>query len=126
MAEAQSGDARGKERPLSMRSERGAAAEAIVAAALTARGWRIVARNRRVAGLEIDLLALDPAGSFVAVEVRRRIALGNSGPRELLGTRKLAALQRQREALSALERVDLVFVLGRLGGERIRLWRGIA
>lgn len=105
---------------------RGLVGEELAAEALRCRGWNIVARNWRIAGLEVDLLARDPAGTLVAVEVRRRRALGDAGPRELLGARKLAALRRQREVHSAIERVDLLFVLGPPGDERIRLCRGIA
>ena len=97
----------------------------MAAEALRASGWSIVARNRRTAGLEIDLLAYDPAGQLVAIEVRRRAALGDAGPYELLGARKLAALRRQREADPSIERIDLLFVLGPPGSERFRLCRGI-
>ena len=82
-------------------------------------------RNHRLAGLEIDLLARDLGGRLVAVEVRRRPSVGAASPLQLLGARKVAALRRQREALPALERIDLLLVLGPDGGERLRLIRGI-
>lgn len=106
--------------------ETGAAGEQLAAAALIAAGWVILARNSRHRGLEIDLLARDPAGRLVAVEVRRRWSVGASGPYELLGARKLAALRRQREALPGLSRVDLLLVLGPKRRVRLRLVRGIA
>jgi len=108
------------------RVARGRAAEALAARSLEARGWRIHARNHRCAGLEVDLLASDPRGALVAVEVRCRPRLGVATPAELLGARKLAALRRQREAIPGLARVDLLLVLGGEGRERLRLLRGIA
>ncbi len=108
------------------RSVRGDEAEGCAADALQAIGWRIVQRNLRVAGLEIDLLAHDELGRLVAVEVRARRSLGDAGPMQLLGARKLAALRRQREAVPGLARVDLLLVIGPPGKERLRLVRGIA
>jgi putative endonuclease len=107
------------------RQRRGRAGEEIAAAALERSGWSILARNHRLAGLEIDLLARDLGGRLVAVEVRRRLSVGAATPLQLLGARKVAALRRQREALPALERIDLLLVLGPDGGERLRLIRGI-
>lgn len=112
---------RGEERHV-----RGVRAEQIAAAALAAAGWRIYARNHRIAGLEIDIIARDPRGQLVAVEVRRRAQLGAEGPFALLGARKVAALRRQRDALPEITRIDLLFVLGEPGRERLRLVRGIA
>jgi putative endonuclease len=109
-----------------MRHARGVEAEQMAAAALAAAGWRIDARNYRIAGLEIDILAHDPHGQLVAVEVRRRAQLGAEGPFALLGARKIAALHRQRDALPEITRIDLLFVLGEPGHERLRLVRGIA
>lgn len=105
---------------------RGIAAEALAARSLHAAGWQILAQGVRVDGLEIDILALDPGQHLVAIEVRCRLALGDATPRELLGARKLAALQRQRVALPEIVRVDLLFVLGPPGGERLRLIRAVA
>ena len=50
---------------------RGAAAEALAAAHLEARGLKILARNVRCRGGEVDLIA-DDGGSVVFVEVRLR------------------------------------------------------
>ena len=80
----------------------------------------------RLHGLEIDIVARDPSGCLVAVEVRRRHSLGDATPHALLGARKMAALRRQREAIPELDRVDLLFVLGAPGRERLRLVRGCA
>lgn len=51
----------------------GRAAEQAVAGWLTATGWTVLERGVRAgAGGEVDLIALDPAGTLVAVEVRAR------------------------------------------------------
>ena len=51
----------------------GHAGEGAVAEWLTAAGWTILERRIRAgAGGEVDLLALDPVGTLVAVEVRAR------------------------------------------------------
>jgi putative endonuclease len=50
----------------------GQEAEQRVAAALTARGWRVLARRFRVAEGELDLVCLDPVGTIVGMEVRAR------------------------------------------------------
>jgi putative endonuclease len=51
----------------------GRAAEEVVAAWLSDAGWTILERRIRAgAGGEVDLLALDPARTLVAVEVRAR------------------------------------------------------
>jgi putative endonuclease len=83
------------------RAEIGAAAEREAAAALVSAGWQILARNLRVAGLEIDILARDETGRLVAVEVRARLRVGEATPTEILGQRKRAALRRQREAFAS-------------------------
>lgn len=105
---------------------RGAIAEDIAAAALIRAGWRIVGRNVRVDGLEIDIVARDEIGRFVAVEVRARTQLGGATPLEVLGPRKVAALRRQREAIEEITRVDLLLVIGSLQAPRLRLVRGVA
>jgi Holliday junction resolvase-like predicted endonuclease len=108
------------------RAEIGAAAEREAAAALASAGWQILARNLRVAGLEIDILARDETGRLVAVEVRARLRVGEATSTEILGQRKRAALRRQREAISGLTRVDLLLVAGPPGERRLRLVRGVA
>lgn len=50
----------------------GLVAEERVARALTARGWRVLARRFRVADGELDLVAVDPGGVLVGLEVRAR------------------------------------------------------
>ena len=65
---------------MSTAARAGRAAEEAAARYLAARGWRILARNIRRRVGEVDLLALDPAGVLVFVEVRaRRRGGGESG-----------------------------------------------
>jgi Holliday junction resolvase-like predicted endonuclease len=104
----------------------GRQAEALAARSLVCSGWVILSRNLRLGRLEVDLLARDPRGSLVAVEVRRRDSVGAATPAELLGSRKMGALRRQRALLPEGCRIDLVLVLGRPGNERLRLVRGVA
>lgn len=72
-------------------------AERLVAERLVRAGWRIVARNVRVAELrgEIDLIAVDgPALVFVEVKARRAgSALGPETPAMAVGARKRAKLR---------------------------------
>lgn len=110
----------------SHRSIVGREAEDLAARSLAASGWVIVSRNLRLGRLEVDLLARDPRGSLVAIEVRRRASIGAAAPAELLGYRKLGALRRQRARLPEGCRVDLLLVLGSPGRERLRLVRGVA
>ncbi len=55
------------------RHDLGIAAETAVATWLGGSGWRVLARRHRsAAGGEVDLVALDPDGMLVAIEVRAR------------------------------------------------------
>lgn len=58
--------------PLVSRRSTGLVAEEYVAAALAARGWMVLARNLRTPYAEVDLLAQDPRGALVIVEVKSR------------------------------------------------------
>jgi Holliday junction resolvase-like predicted endonuclease len=108
------------------RSIVGREAEHLAARSLASSGWVILSRNLRLGRLEVDLLARDPRGSLVAIEVRRRASLGAATPAELLGFRKMGALRRQRAHLPEGCRIDLLLVLGSPGRERLRLVRGVA
>ena len=110
----------------SQRAIVGREAEALAARSLTECGWLILSRNLRIGRLEVDLLAQDPRGSLVAVEVRRRADVGAATPAEFLGLRKMGALRRQRAHLPEGCRIDLLLVLGSPGRERLRLVRGVA
>ncbi len=84
------------------RRSTGASGEQAAAEFLGERGWRIVARNARIARGEIDLIGLDgPSLVFVEVKSRRAgggaagpanagIALESIGPRKQLQVRRLA------------------------------------
>lgn len=104
----------------------GREAEALAARSLARSGWVILSRNLRLGQLEVDLLARDPRGLLVAIEVRRRGSVGAASPSELLGARKMRALRRQRARLPEGCRIDLLLVLGSPGRERLRLIRGVA
>ena len=108
------------------RSIVGREAEDLAARSLASSGWVILSRNLRLGRLEVDLLARDPRGSLVAIEVRRRASLGAATPAELLGSRKMGALRRQRAHLPEGCRIDLLLIVGRHGKERLRLVRGVA
>jgi len=79
-------------------------AEARVAALLTDRGWRILARQLRVGRSEIDLLAVDPGPppALVVVEVRWRSRRDFGLAEETVDGRKRARLRRAAFALREL------------------------
>lgn len=97
------------------RHDLGRAAEDAVAAWLGREGWRILGRRvRSPHGGEVDLVALDPIGVLVAVEVRAR-RHARSGPAAAsVDGRRVARLQRTLAAIApgapphAELRVDLV------------------
>ena len=79
-------------------------AEARVAAHLTDRGWRILARQLRVGRSEIDLLAIDPGPppALVVVEVRWRSRRDFGLAEETVDGRKRARLRRAAFAIREL------------------------
>ena len=79
----------------------GDAAEAIVAAHLVERGWRVLASHVRVGRAEIDLITIDPGPppALVAVEVRWRRRRDYGLPEETVDGRKRARLHRAGFAL---------------------------
>lgn len=106
----------------------GLAAEAAVAAWLTDAGWRVVERRARSrAGGEVDLVAIDPARTLVAIEVRARRTRRTGAAAASVDARRVARLARTLGAIAACGRhphralrVDLVSV--EPSGERGR-WR---
>ncbi len=81
----------------------GAEGEARAAAHLARRGYRIVARNVRAGGVEIDLVAVRPGlVAFVEVKTRRSRRLG--APEEAVDVRKRARLVRGAAAWLAAHR----------------------
>ena len=71
----------------------GLRAEEATAAWLTDCGWTILARRWRGAGGELDLVALDPAGVLVAVEVKLRRGARAGGPLESVDRQRLHRLR---------------------------------
>jgi putative endonuclease len=78
----------------------GDACESRAADVLARRGYRIVARNVRAGGGEIDLVARD-GDELCFVEVRGRRTRRFGAPEETVGTRKRAMLRRAAEAYLA-------------------------
>jgi putative endonuclease len=105
-------------------AEKGRAGEDRAAAFLEGCGYRVLARNVRVRGGEIDALCWD-GGTLVVVEVKRRDSSGFGSALGAVGTRKRATLRRiaaeyaQVVAPSAPVRFDVVA----LDGQRLRLHR---
>jgi putative endonuclease len=95
----------------------GLRAEGMVAERLQAQGWRIVARRWKVAEGELDLVAVDPTGALVGVEVRGRRTGRSGSALESVNRRHVgrlrAALVRyaiDQPAAHRAIRVDLVAV----------------
>ena len=96
----------------------GMSAERAVAGWLTDAGWRIIAqRARSPGGGEVDLLAIDPRSTLVAVEVRARRTRRTGEAAMTVDPRRVARLRRTLVAHAAANgvphrslRVDLVAV----------------
>lgn len=94
----------------------GLAAEQAVAVWLAAAGWEIVERRVRVgAGGELDLVALDPFRTLVAVEVRARRSDRMGAPATTVDHRRIRRLRAALLAYASTRagqhrglRVDLV------------------
>ena len=86
------------ELPLGRRGER--AAEKY----LKRNGYRIVARNFRASGAEIDLVAID-GETLVFVEVKTRRSRDAGAPEESVDARKQMRMRRAAEAFSVRYRV---------------------
>jgi putative endonuclease len=107
----------------------GRAAERAVAGWLTAAGWTILERGVRAgAGGEVDLIALDPARTLVAVEVRARRTDRTGAPATTVDHRRIRRLEATLVAYASGGttrhrglRVDLVTVESSGGLER--RWR---
>lgn len=105
-------------------------AERTVAAWLTARGWTIRGRRVRSAGGgEVDIVARDPSGVLVAVEVRARRSARSGDAASSVDDRRIARLARTLAAVAASDpapctglRIDVVTVEPEDGaGRRWRL-----
>jgi putative endonuclease len=87
--------------PLGRRGER--AAEKY----LRRNGYRIVARNFRAAGAEIDLVAMD-GETLVFVEVKTRRSRISGAPEEAVDERKQTRMRRAAEVFARRYRADEV------------------
>ena len=121
-----------------MRQRRGSAAEGRATEYLIGLGWKVIARNIELGGVEVDLLAVDPGPplAIVVVEVRSLRAVGFGAPEERVDRAKVGRLYRALGALReadglltdvgvAAVRVDLVVVDERTGRPEIRHLRGL-
>ena len=94
----------------------GLAAENAAARWLDACGWRVLARRcRSPGGGEVDLVALDPDGTLVAVEVRARRTSRAGAAGQSVDGRRVARLRRTLATIGAASgtahralRVDLI------------------
>ena len=68
-------------------------------------GYRIVARNFRAAGAEIDIVAMD-RDTLVFVEVKTRQSFGAGAPEEAVDARKQARMRRAAEAFALRYRAN--------------------
>jgi putative endonuclease len=108
---------------------RGRAGEAIAAWFLTLEGYTILARNTRIAGVEVDLVARRGA-ALVVVEVKTRgsgvqtagAALGHAQRQRL---RRAATALLSRAAWAETVRVDAVGIDWRDGELHAHHWRSI-
>ncbi|HEX2883085.1 MAG TPA: YraN family protein [Candidatus Limnocylindria bacterium] len=83
------------------RHELGQRAEEVTDAWLTQHGWRVLARRLRSAGGgEVDLVALDPSGCLVAVEVRARSSARTGSAATSVDRRRVARLARTLAAFA--------------------------
>lgn len=114
------------------RHDLGIVAEGAVAAWLEQSGWRLVGRRVRApGGGEVDIVAIDPAGVLVAVEVRARHTARAGTGTESIDARRTARAGRTLAAFAAGTRmrhrglrVDLVSVMPEPGTDgRWRLRR---
>jgi len=98
---------------MGLAQDRGRAGEALAAAYLELKGCRIVARNTRLAGVEVDVVA-DDGATRVLVEVRVRTRSDFGGAAATVDRRKQERLARAARALAqqgvARVRVDVIAV----------------
>jgi putative endonuclease len=106
---------------------RGRAAETLAAAFLELSGLEVVERNVRLAGVEVDVLAVE-RGVHVVVEVKFRSRSDYGGALEALDPGKRARLLRAASVLAARGdsdvRIDLIAVTLDPEGAVLRHVRG--
>ncbi|MDP9467446.1 MAG: YraN family protein [Chloroflexota bacterium] len=92
--------------------------EEVAAAWLATRGWTVMARRWRCPVGELDLVALDPGGVLVAIEVKVRRSARAGDPRESVDRKRLLRLRaalgqfraRLGRPIAEGSRIDLVAV----------------
>jgi putative endonuclease len=103
----------------------GRRAEATVAAWLVGQGWHVLAERWRCPQGELDLVATDPEGVLVGIEVKVRFSMRAGRGIDAVGARRLARLRAALRAYAATRhrgralRVDLITLTAEPGG----LWR---
>jgi len=105
---------------------RGSAAETLVAAFLELVGWEVTGRNRRLGGVEVDLVAVE-GGVRVVVEVKFRTRSDYGGAALAIDPTKRGRLLRAARILAAERsgpvRIDVVAVEIEEQGARVRHYR---
>ena len=113
--------------------EEGQRGEEYAVSLLISQGWKIVERNFRIRGGEIDIIAIDPGSdadpmgkekSLVFVEVKTRSSSDFGEPLEAIGYHKIRALLKATQfyklkhpKLPDLMRIDAVSVMLNNEGE---------
>ena len=85
--------------------ELGALGERMAVRRLRRNGYRIIARNFRAAGAEIDVIALD-GDVLVFVEVKTRLRTGAGRPEEAVDARKQYRIHRAAEIFADRRRMN--------------------
>ena len=118
-----------EELPWRRRLPLGRRGEEIAARHLRRCGYRILARNYRAAGAEIDLVAAE-RDTFVFVEVKTRSGAAFGAPAEAVDERKAARIHRaaviylnHNHAAERPARFDIVAIVGTGRGCRLELLR---
>ncbi len=118
-----------EELPWRRRLPLGRRGEQIAARHLRRCGYRILERNFRAAGAEIDLVAAD-RGTFVFVEVKTRSSAAFGAPAEAVDARKAARIHRAAaiylrrvHAAERPARFDVVAIVGAGRACRLELLR---
>src|SRR5205085_9790146 len=94
----------------------------LVAAYLALIGWTIEARNTRVAGVEVDVVARDDR-TLVLIEVKYRTRPDYGGPDGAVDARKRFRLRRAASAVAGNRhdvRIDLVSIEPAIDGLALR------
>ena len=109
---------------MQVKDVRGRAGETLAAAYLEIAGLTVVARNTRIAGVEVDLIAVE-RDTQVLVEVKLRSRDDYGGAEQAVGRDKRLRLMRAARSLgvSTPVRIDLVAIQFVDGGLALRHYR---